>query len=140
MIKHTLLALALAATAATPAFASEAPSAVNNGIVYTVTTSGGNGLNAGCTIVADRWTADYGPTDVTLVGVAPGAIWTRVRCTVTKNGTTYVDQEWTESGSVLTYRHGDGTIPVAGIKICVEAEAQLSVDARPVAPPHCING
>jgi uncharacterized membrane protein len=142
MTKRTLLALAvaaLAATAATPAVAAAPPSGAGTGITYTVSTRGANGLAAACHIVADRWTADYGPTDVTLVATAPAAIWTRVRCTVTKNGTTYVDQETTQSGSVVTYRHGAGTIPVAGIQVCVEAEAQLTVDARPTAR-SCIAG
>jgi uncharacterized membrane protein len=138
MIKRTLLALAVAGSVATPAFAAAPPSGAGTGVTYTVSTRGANGLTAGCHIVADRWTADYGPTTVTLVGVAPAAIWTRVRCTVTKNGTTYVDQETTQSGSVVNYRHGAGTIPVAGIQVCVEAEAQLTVDARPSAR-SCIN-
>ncbi|MDQ1710850.1 MAG: hypothetical protein QOE45_300 [Frankiaceae bacterium] len=136
-MKRTLLALALAATTATPAFAS---AQVSNGIVYAVTARSGAGLTAACTIVADRWTADYGPTNVSAVAVSPAAIWTRVRCTVTKNGTTYVDTERTSSGAVVTIvNERNGTIPVAGIQVCVEAESQLTVDSHPVASA-CVSG
>ena len=135
---RTMLAIALAAAAATPAVA--APPTVSNGIVYTVTARDGASLAAACTIVADRWTADYGPTNVTAVAISPAAIWTRVRCTVTKNGTTYVDTEQTDSGGVVTIlNQRNGTIPVAGITVCVEAESQLTVDARPFASA-CTSG
>ena len=130
--------LALAALAV-PASAQSEPS-VQNGIVYTVTTSGPNGLEAACTIVADRWTADYGPTTVRAVASAPNSIQTRIHCWVTKSYTTYVDVDRTAYGSsYVLVNQGAGTIPVAGIKVCVEAEAQLTVDAHPVAPMRCIN-
>ena len=57
----------------------------------------------GCVVVADRWTADYGPTHVTAYAVAAQpAVWTTVRCTVTKNGTTYVDTSATDYDSDAT--------------------------------------
>ncbi len=135
-----LLALALAPVCAVPAFAGEvAPP--SNGIVYTVTARGGSGLTGNCTIVADRWTADYGPTTVYAVGVSPsGAVWTRIRCTVTKSGTTWVDTERTEHGGlVVVDGERDSTIPVAGITVCAEVESQLMVDLRPHAK-NCIAG
>jgi len=128
--------LALAALAA-PASAQSDPS-IQNGIVYTVSASGANGLEAACTIVADRWTADYGPTKVYAVASAPNGIWTRIRCTVTKNYTTYVDVDRTANDAYVVVNQGAGTIPVAGIKVCVDAEAQLTVDAHPTAH-RCIN-
>jgi hypothetical protein len=131
--------LALAALAAPASAQSVQPP--QNGIVYPVTATGPNGLTATCTIVADRWTADYGPTTVYAAATAPNAISARVRCWVTKNYTTYVDVDRTADGSsYVLVNEGAGTIPVAGIQVCVEAEAQLALDVHPVADPVCING
>jgi hypothetical protein len=134
---RTLLALALAATAATPAIAK--PPVYNNGIVYTVK-AGSGAFVADCTVVADRWTADYGPTRVTAVVHSPTAIWTRVHCWVTKFDTTYVDTETTANGDTATIvDQGNGTIPVAGIQVCIEAESQLTVDSHPYFT-QCVDG
>jgi hypothetical protein len=139
-MKRTSLTIALAVApvlAALPAGVASAaadPAGVTvGGITYTVPVST-NALSGQCTIVADRWTADYGPTHVYATAVSPaGAIWTRLRCTVTKNGTTYVEQEATDSGAYVLINAGDGTIPVAGIQVCAAVERQLTIDSRPFA-------
>jgi hypothetical protein len=134
----TAAALTAAAVAATPALPatgadSVAASGVGNGITYTIPVNAGSGVAGQCTIVADRWTADYGPSHVYATATSPLGIWTRIRCTVEKNGTVYVDQEAFEYGPVAVIDEGDGTIPVAGITICAEVESQFTVDARPSA-------
>lgn len=135
-MKRTSYLLALAATMAVlPAGVASAaadPAGVSvGGITYTVPVSAGAGVNGQCTIVADRWTMDYGPTHVYATAASPLGIWTRIRCTVTKNGTTYVDQEGIEYGPYVVVDAGDGTIPVEGVRVCAEIESQYTVDVRP---------
>lgn len=131
-VPRTLLATALAAAAlATPAAADPT---VGTDLVYTVTASDPSGsLTASCVFRPDRWTADYGPTHVYAQAESPFASWTRIRCTITKGGTTWVDQEAFEYGPVAVIDAGDGTIPVEGITVCAEIESQLTVDVRPYA-------
>lgn len=128
-------ALTLAAAAALPALpASGAQNgATVLGITYTMPVTASNGVAGQCTIVADRWTADYGPTHVYAQAESPFAAWTRIRCTITKGGTTWVDQEAYEYGPLAVIDAGDGTIPVEGITVCAEIESQLTVDVRPYA-------
>lgn len=137
---RTLVGATLAAlAAATPASAALPTGAAVGGIVYTVEAHSGS-LAASCTVVADRWTADYGPTHVTAVAVSPFGIDTTVRCTVEKNGTTYVSTEARGGDPVVSVvNERNGTIPVVGVRVCVWAESQLSIDARPVAS-SCIDG
>lgn len=138
-MKRTPAALAVAALAVTGAAATAAPAAAAQngvsaaGITYTVPVSASSGVAGQCTVVADRWTADYGPTSVYAVAESPFASWTRIRCTVTKGGTTWVDQEAYSSGSLAVIDARDGTIPVAGVTVCAEIESQLTIDARPYA-------
>jgi hypothetical protein len=135
-MKRTPLLLALAAVAALPAAPAAAAQDLGvsgAGITYTIPVNAGGGVAGHCTVVADRWTADYGPTHVYAVAESWAAVWTRVRCTVTKNDTTYVDQEAFEYGPVATIDAGDHTIPVEGVTVCAEIESQLTVDARPSA-------
>ena len=136
---RTLIGATLAAlAAATPASAALPTGAAVAGIVYTVEAHNG-GLTASCTVVADRW-SEYGPTQVTAVAVSPFGIDTTVRCTVEKNGDTYVSAEAQGSGPVVSVvNEPDNTIPVEGVRVCVWAESQLPVDARPVAS-SCIDG
>jgi len=141
-MKRNPFVLAAAALAALPAGVASAaadPAGVTvGGITYTVPVST-NALAGQCTIVAERWIDDFGPTQVYASAVSPaGAVWTRIRCTVTKNGSTYVDQEATDNGAYVLINTGDGTIPVAGIQVCAEVESQLTVDARPYAR-RCVN-
>lgn len=115
------------------AASAESPVAVSGaGITYTVPVTAG-GVAGQCTIVADRWTADYGPTTVSAAAVSPLGVWTRIRCTVTKNGSTYVDADRTENGVYVAFSEGHGTIPVEGIQVCAEVETQFTIDARPSA-------
>ena len=133
-MKSTSFVLAAAVFAGLPAGVASAaaePALSGAGITYTVPVSAGSGVNGQCTIVADRWTADYGPTHVYATATSPAAAWTSIRCTVTKNGTTYVDQGASKNGPYVVVNAGDGTIPVAGIQVCAEVESQLTVDARP---------
>ena len=136
-MKHALPAACLALAALAAPASAQSAGLPQNGIVYMVTATGSNALTAACTIVADRWTADYGPTTVYAEASAPNGIDTWVHCTVTKNGTTYVDAEGRGTAYALVGQ-GDGTIPVAGIQVCVEAYSQLTVDARPTAS-NCVN-
>lgn len=128
-----VLAVAALALAASPLAASAAQNGVSGaGITYTVPVTAGS-VAGQCTIVADRWTDDYGPTHVYAQAVSPFASWTRIRCTVTKGGTTWVDQEAYSYDSLAVIDAGDGTIPVAGVTVCAEVESQLTTDARPSA-------
>lgn len=134
----TAVAFTVAAVAASPAVpASGADNRASNGagtgITYTMPVTAQNGAAGQCTIVADRWTADYGPTHVYAQAESPFAVYTRIRCTVTKGGTTWVDQEAFEYGSVAVIDAGDGTIPVEGITVCAEIESQLTIDVHPYA-------
>lgn len=141
-MKRTSFVLAAAAMfAGLPAGAASAaaePAATVLGITYTVPVSASGGVSGQCTIVADRWTADYGPTHVYATATSPLGIWTRIRCTVTKNGTTYVDKNVTEYGPYVVVSEGDGTIPVEGIQVCAEVESQFTIDVRPFAR-RCAN-
>lgn len=135
-MKCTTLVLAVAAMSVLPVTAAHAaaePGLSVAGITYTIPVNAGSGVAGQCTIVADRWTADYGPSHVYAQAASPLGIWTRIRCTVTKGGTTWVDQEAFESGSVATIDAGDGTLPVEGITVCAEVESQFTIDARPFA-------
>jgi hypothetical protein len=135
-MKRTPAALAVAALAVAGAAvpAAAAQNGVSGaGITYTIPVSAASGVAGQCTVVADRWTADYGPTHVYAVAESPFAAWTRIRCTVTKGGTTWVDQEAYEYGPLAVINEGDGTMPVAGVTVCAEIESQLTVDARPSA-------
>lgn len=113
--------------------AAEPLAATVGGITYTVPVTAGVGVTGQCTIVADRWTADYGPTRVYATATSVFGVWTRIRCTVTKNGTTYVDQEASAYEPYVVINAGDGTIPVEGIEICAEIESSLPIDAHPQA-------
>lgn len=138
-MKRTLLGATLAVLAATPV--SAALPATNN-VVYEVEAVDKSGrLVASCVVVADRWTDDYGPTHVTLVAQAgQPASYTTARCTVTKNGTTYVDASvWSSDSSAVLLNDRNGTIPASGNRICVYAESQFLVDVRPTVSA-CING
>lgn len=130
MKRILLAATAALASVAAPAGAA-GTGAIGNGIVYTVEAHTKNGsLAAACVFVSDR-TPDYGPTTVYGVATSATSIWTTITCTVSKNGTTYVDASNTASGPVVTIDgEREGTIPVAGLTICVYAEAQSSIDAR----------
>lgn len=134
-MRRTLLAaVALAAAVAPSASATEPPNGAGASVAYVVTAGGPNDLRATCVVYADRLTADYGPTKVYAVASAPFGISTTVRCTVTKAGTTWVDESQHEgSGVAAITGRGAGTIPVAGIRVCVDADSQLSVDAHPYA-------
>lgn len=116
------------------ASAADSPTAVSGaGITYTVPVNAGGGVAGHCTFVADRWTADYGPTTVDAAAVSPLGVWTRIRCTVTKNGDTYIDAGRTEYGVLAVLSERAGAIPAEGIEVCAEVESQFTVDARPFA-------
>ena len=136
-MKRTLVTACIAvASAALPASASLG---VNNNIVYTVTATGANGLAANCTIYADRMTADYGPTTVYAVASSPFGISTTVRCTVTKDGTVWVNTSKTGESLVVISGERRSTIPAAGVTVCAYADSQLSIDAHPTAS-RCVTG
>jgi hypothetical protein len=139
-MNRTLLVLALAATAATPALpASAAAPNVGNDIVYPVTANDGLGVAGSCTFVADRWTADYGPTRLYAAVTAPNGTWTRIHCWIVKNGTTYVDVDRSADSDTVVVNETHGTIPVAGIQVCIEVEARNRVDGHWYAKPPCRN-
>ena len=130
-------AAAIAGLPAGAASAAELPAVTGAGITYTVPVSAGSGVNGQCTIVADRWTLDYGPSHVYGQAVSPLGIWTTLTCTVTKNDTEYV-REGGQGDVYVVVDEAAGTIPVEGIQVCAEIESQFSIDVRPSAR-HCAN-
>ena len=130
-MKRTLLALGLAAASVTAALPASASSAAAQNIVYTVSASSGNAFHAACVIYADRFTADYGPTTVYAVAESPFGVSTNIRCTVTKGGTTWVDASASGTDRAVIWNERHGTIPAAGVTVCLDADSQLSVDAHP---------
>lgn len=137
-----LLAAALATAALAAPAAATTPSTYGQDYLYTVSVSGSTlhyRLDAACAFRPDRWTADYGPTQIDGVATAPGAIHTSVRCEIYLGGDLMGEAGNAATGPVAVASASDTAVGSRPhITVCVTAEASFGYLAA-LSETRCVN-